>query len=291
MTPGKYWLEKKYRRKFVIRSLCMPFHTFFYLSEMAKNPFFNQIIKAQPGLPCRLQRPWMALGISQSQKLAGINNHYRTFCEALPANITDGYLSDRGATLAEISGKNQEKFSIKLTAHDFLSKEGEASLQFCDEENTVLALLTFALVNIDNRKTIFIGGLQGARNETPHEKIQLATKSCHGLFPKRLLTEAMINLARQLSVEQVIAVSNVNHIYASWRYKSRKKDKIHADYDQFWESLGAVQDAKNRFVLPLQMPRKAIDDIASKKRAEYRRRYDLLDQLSAQIAQHCPLAG
>ncbi|OON41986.1 hypothetical protein BTJ39_02180 [Izhakiella australiensis] len=291
ITPGKYWLGKTYRRKFVIRSLCMPFHTYRYLSEMAKNPLFNQIIKAQPGLPCRLQRPWMALGIGLGQKQSSINNHYLQFCHALPRNLIDGYFSDRGAVLAKITGKDQKEFSVKLRAEDFLGKEGEATLQFCDEQNTTLALLTFTLVRYNNKQAIFIGGLQGARNHTPHESIHSATKSCHGLFPKRLLTEAVINLAQQLSAEQVIAVSNRNHIYASWRYRTKKKDKLLADYDEFWQSLGAVQDVKGNFIFPLQMPRKAIEDIASKKRAEYRRRYELLDQISAQITQRCQLPG
>ncbi len=35
--------------------------------------------------------------------------------------------------------------------------------------------------------------------------------------------------------------------------------------------------------MPLQVARKSLDEIASKKRAEYRRRYELLDSMTAQI--------
>jgi len=37
------------------------------------------------------------------------------------------------------------------------------------------------------------------------------------------------------------------------------------------------------FALPLMLPRKTLEDIASKKRAEYRRRYTLLDTLAEQV--------
>ncbi|WP_163360106.1 DUF535 family protein, partial [Enterobacter hormaechei] len=35
--------------------------------------------------------------------------------------------------------------------------------------------------------------------------------------------------------------------------------------------------------LPLQMERKSLEDIASKKRAEYRRRFELLDCIEAEV--------
>ncbi|WP_115509764.1 DUF535 family protein, partial [Enterobacter hormaechei] len=38
---------------------------------------------------------------------------------------------------------------------------------------------------------------------------------------------------------------------------------------------------------PPVMPRKSMEEIASKKRAEYRRRYELLDSLHAQTAHRC----
>jgi uncharacterized protein VirK/YbjX len=36
-------------------------------------------------------------------------------------------------------------------------------------------------------------------------------------------------------------------------------------------------------MLPLALPRKTLEEIASKKRAEYRRRYTLLDTLAEQV--------
>ena len=38
-------------------------------------------------------------------------------------------------------------------------------------------------------------------------------------------------------------------------------------------------------MLPLVMPRKPLEEIASKKRSEYRRRYALLDSLIQQVNQ------
>ena len=58
-----------------------------------------------------------------------------------------------------------------------------------------------------------------------------------------------------------------------------------ADYDSFWLSIGGEKQDNGNFMLPLVMPRKTIEEIASKKRSEYRRRYALLDSLIQQMKQ------
>ena len=120
-------------------------------------------------------------------------------------------------------------------------------------------------------------------NDIPHEYIQLATKACHGLFPKRLMLEATCLLARHLGANNILAVSNCAHIYRSWRYAKKKQGKIHVDYDSFWESMGGELKPEGYFELPLAVARKPIEDVACKKCAEYRRRYSLLDEMMKQI--------
>jgi len=61
---------------------------------------------------------------------------------------------------------------------------------------------------------------------------------------------------------------------------------MHADYDNFWLSMSAQPQEQGYFSLPLSISRKPLDNIPSKKRAEYRRRYGLLDQLAEQVTGH-----
>ena len=49
--------------------------------------------------------------------------------------------------------------------------------------------------------------------------------------------------------------------------------------------VGKERDSEGNFRLPLAMPRKPMEEIASKKRAEYRRRFTLLDSLIDQVNQ------
>ncbi|HHA1271738.1 TPA: VirK/YbjX family protein [Enterobacter mori] len=285
ITPGLAWQNPSYRRKFMLRSLASPFSTARLLASLAKQPRLMQILQVQPGLPCRLHRPWLTVSMNRRNALKALNGHYQTMSQHLPATLLKGYLSSQGMTLLTLTGKDEQQFTIRLCADAFMDKEGEATLTFCNHQNTVLAEMTFTLCPFEGKSTLFIGGLQGAKAHVPHELIQGATKACHGLFPKRLLVEAVMTLGTAFPVEQILAVSNATHIYRSWRYRKKKEGKLLADYDSFWRSLGGERRESGHFALPLTMPRKPMEEIASKKRAEYRRRYELLDSLIQQMTQ------
>ena len=285
LTPGLAWQNPAYRRKFVLRSLAAPVTTSRLLTRLAKQPRLMQILQAQPGLPCRMHRPWLTVNMERQHALESLNWHYQIMSRQLPATLLQGYLSKQGATLLTLTGKDEQHFTVRLCADAFMDKEGEATLVFCDDQNTVLAEMTFTLCPFAGKSTLFIGGLQGAKAHVPHERIQKATKACHGLFPKRLLVETAMTLGAAFPVEQIVAVSNDTHIYRSWRYRKKKEGKLLADYDSFWLSLGGEKQDSGNFMLPLVMPRKPMEEIASKKRSEYRRRYELLDSLIQQVNQ------
>lgn len=285
IAPGLAWEKTAYRRKFMLRSLATPLSTARLLSELAKNPHLMQMLQVQPGLPCRLHRPWLTVNMDRQRALESLSWHYQIMCRQLPATLAHGYLSEQGVTLLTLTGKDEQQFTVRLCADAFMDKEGEATLVFCDGQNTALAEMTFTLCPFEGKPTLFIGGLQGAKAHVPHELIQGATKACHGLFPKRLLVEAAMTLGAAFPVEQIVAVSNDTHIYRSWRYRKKKEGKLLADYDSFWLSIGGEKQDNGNFMLPLVMPRKPMEEIASKKRSEYRRRYELLDSLIQQVKQ------
>ncbi|WP_200553084.1 VirK/YbjX family protein [Kosakonia sp. LAM2021] len=287
LMPGRAWHNPAYRRKFLLRSLTTPVSTARYLARLVHQPLLAQMLHVQPGLPCRLHRPWLSINMNRTQTAQAICWHYENMIRLLPASLINSYLSKAGLTLAVLTGKDEQAYSLRLRSDFMLDKEGEATLVFCDAQDTILAELTFALCQFTGKTTLYIGGLQGAKAHVPHEAIQVATKACHGLFPKRLLVETAMTMAKFLQVEEIRAVSNETHIYRNARYRKKKQGLLHADYNSFWESLGAVADQHGDFVLPLVMPRKPMEEIASKKRSEYRRRYELLDSLQAQTAAHC----
>ncbi len=95
--------------------------------------------------------------------------------------------------------------------------------------------------------------------------------------------EVIFWLAGACGAGRIQAVSETGHVFRRLRYRYSKQDKFFASYSSFWESLGGVPDSPALYELPLKGVRKPLEDVVSKKRAEYRRRYQLLDGLEQQF--------
>ncbi|WEJ86135.1 VirK/YbjX family protein [Kluyvera intermedia] len=281
--PGEFWNKRSFRRKFMLRSLLMPRLSREWMHELSQWSNLDTLLTRQPRLPVRLHRPYLAVNFSRHQVLDALRYHYTLLSAAMSSEELSTYLNTQALPLAQIEGKNGEIFTFELTMQVNLDKEGDSTILMRNSDGDVLAEMTFSILAYENKRTLFIGGLQGGKSDLPHEAIQGATKACHGLFPKRLVMEAVCRFAERLQVEQILAVSNDVHIFRGERYQDKNK-KILSDYNSFWEAVGGECDKQGYFHIPLNIARKDESEIASKKRAEYRRRYLLLDTIQLQMA-------
>lgn len=281
--PGEFWNKRSFRRKFMLRSILMPRLSREWMNELSQWSHLDTLLTRQPRLPVRLHRPYLAVNFSRHQVLDALRYHYTLLSEAMSSEELTTYLNTQALTLAKIEGKNGDTFTLELTMQINLDKEGDSTILMRNADGDVLAEMTFTLLDHQNQRTLFIGGLQGGKRDLPHEAIQNATKSCHGLFPKRLVMEAVCRFAERLHVDQILAVSNDVHIFRGERYQDKNK-KILSDYDTFWEAVGGERDNEGYFHIPVAIARKDIAEIASKKRAEYRRRYELMDAIQSQMS-------
>lgn len=115
--------KSAYRRKFALRTLATPLSTARLLSSLAKQPRLMQMLQVQPGLPCRLHRPWLTVNMDRPHALEALNWHYQTMSDHLPAALLKGYLSKQGVTLLTLTGKDEQQFTVRLCADAFLDKE------------------------------------------------------------------------------------------------------------------------------------------------------------------------
>ena len=162
LTPGLAWQNPAYRRKFMLRSLATPFTTARLLGNLAKQPRLMQILRVQPGLPCRLHRPWLTVNMGRQNTLDALNDHYQMMSRHLPASLLNGYLSSRGITLVTLTGKEEQQFSVRLSADAFLDKEGKRPSLLRPPEHGAGRADLYA-VQIRGKTTLFIGGMQGRK--------------------------------------------------------------------------------------------------------------------------------
>ncbi len=283
-APGKAWNRTSYRLKFLLRTLWSPRVTLNLLDYVAQHPLRNEILQAMPSLPCKLHRAYQSVNVSRETALNNIIAHYDHLASHVPPAISYALLSTKPLTIATLEGKEGQRFALQLNAVSHFDKEGELSLRFTNESGEAIATVTFSLIDYQGQPTLFIGAIQGPKAHVEHAEIQRSTKACHGLFPKRLVMEAVMLVAELTQMTQIVAVSNRTHIYENPRYKKRK-GMVFADYDGFWETLHGSLAEDGYFHLPRSIPHRPLEEIASKRRSEYRRRYQLLDELETQIRQ------
>lgn len=272
--------QTKHRCKFLFRSLLTLPLTLRLLNAFIADPELLAFLRRNPRLGAKLHRPYLTKNLGCRGKLAVLRAHYRLECQRFPAGCLHKLLRDEALELASGTGRNGRPYRLVLAHSHGYEKEGELSLQLRNAVDAVLVTLTFSLSDGRDGPMLIIGGLQGPRRcDGDAGTIRDATKALNGLFPKRVVVEALVCLARELGIAQVVAVGRACHVYRSWRYRRH----FSADYDLFWESLGATRQPDGLFRLPLPLPRRPLEEIASKKRAEYQRRYLLLDALNDQM--------
>lgn len=283
LRPNELWGSFHFRLKFMLRSLIMPFAMYKLLRMITQHQNYEQLLFAQPRLPCRLHRPYLIARLSRKEKLNALVNHYRMMNKIVDSAGFCQHLGFNGLCIAKLTVKDGSRYLISFSSWYKLDREGESSIILRNAEGQLLAEISFLFCIIEGQTTLLIGGLQGPNTEAARLIVQQATKNLYGIFPKKLVFEAVMMLAHNLDVASVRAVSNKTHVYQSLRYKDRQQH-VYANYNEFWETQSGIISQDGLYTFSNKVPRKPIEDIVSKKRAEYRRRYDLMDDMQKQIS-------
>lgn len=132
--------------------------------------------------------------------------------------------------------------------------------------------------------SMWIGAMQGPNMENARDIIKDITKRSHRYRTKNLILYMAMAVARNFGCKQIYAVSNegyyaMNHV--------RRDRKLKTDFGAFWEEPGGHLTDDSRFYeVPLVEPRKTMEEVPTRKRAVYRKRFAFQDDVDAQIAKN-----
>ena len=159
-------------------------------------------------------------------------------------------------------------------------KEGLLSL-IMDVDYEHLYQIIFWLGIYGNEPYLTIGAMQGPNTNNAQDFIREMTKRSHRFRTKNLILYMLMAVARALGVKHIYAVTNSGY-YANNHIRLDRKLKT--DFNDFWQEIGgSATDDKRFYELPLTLHRKANEDIPTRKRAVYRRRFAFLDDIDSKI--------
>lgn len=169
-----------------------------------------------------------------------------------------------------------EQLSLNLNINDIDPLEGFFSLniQDCASGKSLYdASFTFLSSN-----RLLIASMQGPKGEEAQELVRAATKQLHGVRPMFMLVNTFKLLASTLNCE----LDGIPHKQQA-KYRWNDSARLLFNYDQFWqENNGRL--AEPYWQLSTEIERKPLEEVQSKKRSMYRKRYEMFDGLKYDIA-------
>jgi uncharacterized protein len=271
--------------KLHVRAMGAPRLTRGWLELLNSHPKLRELASLQPRLIHKIYRPWLSKRYCQQRRLAALAGHYRFIVQQ---GLGDAVLqaARSGLQLASFAGKSGAHYTIELRAVVPMEREGELVLQLLCA-GTLVYSLAFSIVQEGPVSQVGIGCIQGPQCGAGLELGREATRDLHGLRPKNLLVRLAGQLGHAWGCNHLLMVGNSNRTVC---VKSLRRGKVRACYDSLWQELGAASRPDGDWQMAcaaLQAP--DLDLVPSKKRAEMRRRHDLMTEINiSMLAQLAP---
>jgi uncharacterized protein VirK/YbjX len=259
--------------KLSVRALLYPRQTTRWLALLNSHPLFGQMLPNCPRLVNKIYRSYFSTRLRCQDRLDLLQTHYgiviKTGLAPLVARAAQGPVE-----VCRLQARADEGYRLELRAGGVLCREGELILQLMHGDDLLQAIaFSFVQDGGGGGAAIGIGCLQGAPGGGGLERIRNATRELHGMRPKNLLVRMVRQFGHDLGCEHLVLVGNRNRVVTA----SMRRGKVHADYDGLWEELRAAPRPDGDYRLACEdLPVPQLEEIASKKRSEARKRHQML---------------
>jgi len=210
-----------------------------------------------------------------------ISDHYKLI-RKMPCilNLVDG----QPKVLLDLNQYSAGTF-ITLDKAKWFVREGELVLNIFKDDLRMMSI-AFTFSKINSELVAYIGAIQGKQssNETLSTLKELS-KSFEGLRPADLLLEILRMLAANLGVTRILAISDENRHHRHKHFSHSQTNLLKTNYNEKWIENQGIPLNNGFYSLPMKKSRKDFAEIASNKRAVYRRRYTMLDEIEATLNQ------
>lgn len=243
------------------------------LYNLFLDPKLIPVIKSQPDIYNKPFRSYLFCNIAIKNKFEHIQSHYNYISKNFSANAIKMIYSTFESNLLEFELDDIGKIKVKLCYIASLGKEGEMTL-LLDLNDKDLYSISFSFYENDNDLEFIIYGIQ-SRSAVDSNTIKQVTKKMHGVRPRNYLFFILRQICEVFNVNKINAIKSQFHV-ANCSHVN-KTDKFQANYDQYWEEENGIK-GNIFYTLPLIETRKTMEEIVSKKRSMYNKRYNMLDE-------------
>lgn len=243
----------------------------------------NKLIAQRPETVGAVVWPYQCLTWDAKTRLGRIEDHYRVI-ESLSPKID--FPVDGALKLLHM-GDTYENLHIVLDQPIWFMREGQLVLNlFLD--NVRIFSLAFSFAHESGNVVAYVGAMQGRNIDGLLDTYREITKAMHGMRPRDFLFELFRAFCRAVGVSKIFAVSDTSrHHRSSYFGKKEEKGELTLNYDEIWLERGGIQMTTDYFEFSMHSHIKNLEEVPSKKRAMYRRRYEFLEIMEARMQDVC----
>ena len=252
-----------------------------FISELKKTEF-HIVLKRKPTILRNVWGPYIHNEWPVTQRFSHILGHYQTL------NLLPKFFDITKVTTREVvSLRNYSSDAFVVLEHPvWFQREGELVISLFKKEARVMTV-SFSFSNYKSAKAIYIGSIQGMPSNFSSSQslgiIRGLTKDCYGLRPKSLLVEVIKMFAQSIESNHILAICDKNRHQRHPFFGGYLDTIPTTNYDDIWVEHSGVYLDNGFYSLPLQLHRREFSEISSNKRAMYRHRYNMLDDINKQI--------
>ena len=278
-----YWRER--RRYYIFLLRC-----FINKSKMKKiDIFFNstKLLKEIADIyPFVYEQPTRAFFYNKStfdERAAIVEKHMDFVARTFRADIVRDLYSEKNISLWDGGELDGSRLAGMLYFEAGQRKEGMMSVMLRLEKKPLYQMIFWIAPDKKGDMSMFIGAMQGPNMDNARDVVKKVTKYCHAYRTKNLILYLTQAVARSLGMKHIYAVTNYGY-YANNHVRTDRKLKT--DFSEFWTEAGGHPTDDTRFdELPLVEARKTMEEVPTRKRAVYRKRFAMLDALDAEVAE------
>jgi len=186
-------------------------------------------------------------------------------------------LLTQGITLIELTDHTR----VVLSLNDVSFHEGLWQIGLIGADGVRLYSIGFGFTDA---QTLLMGNVQGpSLKDDGLDRIRDVTHAAHGMRPPHLLVHTLRVLAAHWGATRLQGVDPEHHVKGRWNLRD---SRLRFDYRGFWaEHEGARDDeGGGNWSLPVATALRPLEEVPTKRRAMYRRRYAMLEALQLAVA-------
>ncbi len=244
--------------------------------EAENTSSLGRLISYRPHMIGVLLWPYQCAAWGPQERLKRIINHCQLIDEyASPLDFSP----DTSLVLLDLE-EIKSGFRIVLDQPKWFMREGQLVINIFLGDFRAFSLAFSLHRGRDGVVQGIIGGIQGRKKDGILDTYRDLTKKLHGQRPRDFLIEVFRMFCRYHDIGEILAVSDG---YRHHRHPYFGLSSFSTDYDDIWRDRGGQEKGDMFFQLNVAPERRELTEIKSKKRAMYRKRYALLDDIEKRI--------